>query len=82
MESLRSKKNDNIYILYKDRIVVQTVNGTKELTLPSDDYVCFYSIYYIQDKLFAILITGGRYDMRLEIDEDTLAFTGSPIPTY
>ena len=82
MESLRSKKNDNTYTLYKDRIVEQTGAGIKELTLPSGDYVCFHSIYYIQDKLFAILITGGSYDMRLEIDEDTLDFTGSPIPTY
>ena len=34
------------------------------------------------DKLFAILITNGNYDMRIEIDEDEMDFSGSPIPTY
>ena len=41
-----------------------------------------YSIYYIQNKLFAIMITNGNYDMRIEIDEDEMDFSGSPIPTY
>lgn len=26
--------------------------------------------------------TYGNYDMRIEIDEDEIDFSGSPIPTY
>lgn len=84
ISTLRSIKNDNIYNLYEDKIVVQSGKVTKEILLPSDRsvYRSFDSIYYIQNKLFAILITNGNYDMRIEIDEDEIDFSGSPIPTY
>ena len=84
ISTLRSIKNDNIYNLYEDKIVVQSGKVTKEILLPSDRsvYRCFDSIYYIQNKLFAIMITNGNYDMRIEIDEDEMDFSGSPIPTY
>ena len=84
ISTLRSIKNDNIYTLYEDKIVVQSGKVTKEILLPSDRsvYRCFDLIYYIQNKLFAIMITNGNYDMRIEIDEDEMDFSGSPIPTY
>ena len=84
ISTLRSIKNDNIYNLYEDKIVVQSGKVTKEILLPSDRsvYRCFDLIYYIQNKLFAIMITNGNYDMRIEIDEDEMDFSGSPIPTY
>ena len=84
ISTLRSIKNDNIYTLYEDKIVVYSGKVTKEILLPSDRsvYRSFDSIYYIQNKLFAILITNGNYDMRIEIDEDEIDFSGSPIPTY
>ena len=86
--TLKSIKNDNIYSLYENKIFVQTKTRTKELSMPvalagQIGFVCFYDIYYIQNKLFAILITGGSgYDMRIEIDEENLWFIGSPVPTY
>ncbi|MEE3472177.1 MAG: hypothetical protein VZR24_16095 [Butyrivibrio hungatei] len=85
--TLNSIKNENIYNLYEDKIVVQNGTMNKELCLPIEyagqsNYVCFSDIYYIQNKLYAILITNGFYDMRVEIDEDNITFTGSPIPTY
>ncbi|MCR5338123.1 MAG: hypothetical protein K6E75_06155 [Lachnospiraceae bacterium] len=86
--TLKSIKNDNIYSLYENKIYVQTGTRTKELSMPAapaeqTDFVCFYDIYYIQNKIFAILITGGSgYDMRIEIDEENLVFKGSPVPTY
>lgn len=80
---LKSIKNDNVYNLYDERIVVQTGTGVKEIPMPSGEkFICFYDIYYIQNKLFAILVTTDAYDMRIEIDEDNIAFIGSPIPTY
>ena len=84
ISTLRSLKNDNVYTLYEDKIVAETRKGVKEISLPSDRsvYRCFDSIYYIQNKLFAIMITNGNYDMRIEIDEDEIDFSGSPIPTY
>ncbi len=86
--TLESIKNDNIYSLYENKILVQTKTRTKELSMPAAPagqigFVCFYDIYYIQNKLFAILITGGSgYNMRIEIDEENLSFIGSPVPTY
>ena len=70
--------------MYEDKIVVWNGTKDKEILLPSGrtDFVCFYDIYYIQGKLFAILITAGNYDMRIEIDEDKIDFIGSPIITY
>lgn len=55
-----------------------------EIVLPADIADCwyFYDIYYIQDKLFAILVKNGNYDLRIAIDEDEHEFSGSPIPTY
>ena len=84
MRTLKSNKNDNVYTLYTDKIVVKTKTGTKEILLPKDQGVrwCFYDIYYIQNKLFAILVSNGNRDMRIEIDEDELEFTGFPITTY
>ena len=84
IRTLKSRKNDNVYNLYTDKIVVQTKTGVKEIFLPADiaDCWCFYDIYYIQDKLFAILVKNGNYDLRIAIDEDEHEFSGSPIPTY
>ncbi len=86
--TLKSIKNEHIYSLYENKILVQTGTRTKELSMPAapagqTDFVCFCDIYYIQNRLFAILITDGSgYDMRIEIDEENLGFIGSPVPTY
>ena len=86
--TLTSLKNDNIYTVYEDKIVVQTGARITEIRLPGvpegqSSFVRFDTIYYMQSKLWAILITsGGGYDMRIEIDEDKLEFVGKPIPTY
>ena len=88
IRTLKSTKNDNVYSMYENKILVQTGTRTKELSMPAAPagqigFVCFYDIYYIQNKLFAILITGGSgYDMRIEIDEENLSFKGLPVPTY
>ncbi|MBQ4270297.1 MAG: hypothetical protein II718_00565 [Clostridiales bacterium] len=81
--TLTSRKNSNVYYLYEDKIIIETEKGTKELHMPEEETgLCFDTIYYIRDRLFAILAGNGRCDMRIEIDEDALEFTGSPIPTY
>ena len=83
--TLSSIKNDNVYNLYEDKIIVQTGKKIKELPMPAGQpgFICFHDIYYIQDRLFAILITeGSGYDMRIEIDEEKTDFTGPLIPTY
>ncbi len=88
LRTIKSIKNNNVYNLYEDKILVQTETKEKELCMPAvpagqSGFVCFYDIYYIQNKLFAVLITtGSGYDMRIEIDEDTLDYAGTPIPTY
>ncbi len=88
LRTIKSIKNNNVYNLYEDKILVQTETKEKELCMPAvpagqSGFVCFYDIYYIQNKLFAVLITtGSGYDMRIEIDEENLSFKGSPAPTY
>ena len=88
LRTLKSIKNNNVYNLYEERIVVRTETKEKELRMPTvpagqSGFVCFYDIYYIQNRLFAVLITtGSGYDMRIEIDEDTLDYVGGTIPVY
>ena len=88
LRTIKSIKNSNVYNLYEDKILVQTETKEKELRMPTvpagqSDFVCFYDIYYMQNKLFAVLITtGSGYDMRIEIDEDTLDYAGGTIPVY
>jgi hypothetical protein len=87
LRTLRSNKNNNVYNLYKERIVVQNGTNVKELHMPAvpagqSGFECFYDIYYIQNKLFAVLITGSGFDMRIEIDEETLDYAGAPITNY
>ena len=37
---------------------------------------------YINNKLYAILATGGPYDVRFEIDEEKCELKGKAITTY
>jgi len=83
---LKSKKNNNVYHLFDDKIVVQTSHGEKEIPLPVDPtsfkyYTDFYYMFYEGDKLFAVVQTRSFSDMRFEVDEDTLELKGKPIPT-
>ena len=87
MKTFVSKKNDNVYHIYDDKIEVITKSGTKRIPLPVDPdnafyYLSFYDAYYINNKLYAIITTRDSYDVRLEIDEDVCELTGSPIQTY
>ena len=78
---VKSKKNNNVYHLFKDRIEVVYGSGKTEIPLPFD-YVVFHDLYYINNKLYAILATGGPYDVRFEIDEEKCELKGKAITTY
>ena len=77
---VKSRKN-NIYHMFKDRIEVVYGSGMTEIPLPVD-YVVFYDLYYINNKLYAILATGDPYDVRFELDEEKCELTGKAIITY
>ena len=79
--TVKSRKNNNVYHMFKDRIEVVYGAGKTEIPLPVD-YVVFYDLYYINNKLYAILVTGGHYDVRFEIDEEKCELTGKAITTY
>ena len=80
-------KNDNIYHMYADRIEVLSGTKTMEIPLPIHEFgntgdLQFYDLYYINNKLFAIIVNRGPYDFRFELDEEKCKLTGRPIPTY
>ena len=79
--TVKSRKNNNVYHMFKDRIEVVYGSGKTEIPLPVD-YVVFYDLYYINNKLYAILVTGGYYDVRFELDEEKCELTGKAITTY
>ena len=70
---LESKKKNNTYYMYSDKIVVcGTINKT--IVLPSDNkIICFYDMYYIEDELFVVLCTDGDYDAVYIMDEEHLS---------
>ncbi len=85
--SIKSRKNGSVYHVYDSKIEVTTMSGLKYIELPFDPsdtsyYVRFSDAYYINDKLYAIVIVRDPYDVRFEIDEDRLELKGPPIPTY
>lgn len=82
---LRSKKNDNVYHVLSDKIVVQSGSDKKEIPLPADPatfmyYLGFLYAFYEGDKLFVVVATRGSYDARFELDEYNLELKGDPIP--
>ena len=79
--TVKSRKNNNVYHMFKDRIEVVYESGKTEIPLPVD-YLVFYDLYYINNKLYAIVVTGEPYDARFEIDEEKCELTGKAITTY
>ena len=84
---LESRKNNNVYHVLSDRIVVHSGSDEKEIQLPVDPstfmyYLEFLYVFYEGDKLFAVVATRGSHDARFELDEDCLELKGSPITTY
>ena len=79
--TVKSRKNNNVYHMFKDRIEVVYGAGKTEIPLPVD-YLVFYDLYYINNKLYAIVVTGEPYDARFEIDEEKCELTGKAITTY
>ena len=82
----KSRKNNNVYHVYDDRIVVHSSSVTKEIPLPVDPdrfmyYLQFDYMFYEGEKLFAVVRTMGLYDKRFEVDEETLELIGPPIST-
>lgn len=69
---LKSKKKNNTYYMYSDKIVVcGTINKT--IVLPSDyKIICFYDMYYVKDELYVVLCTDGDYDVVYIMDEENL----------
>ena len=78
---VKSGKNNNVYHMFKDRIEVVYGSGMTVIPLPVD-YVAFHDLYYINNKLYAILVTGGPYDVRFELDEEKCELKGEAITTY
>ena len=79
--------NDSVYQVFDTKIAVTTRSGTKYIELPVDPsdtsyYVRFYDAYYINGKLYAVVIVRDPYDVRFEIDENRFELIGPPIPTY
>ena len=81
IKTVKSRKNNNVYRMFKDRIEVVYGSGMTEIPLPVD-YVVFYDLYYINNKLYAILVTGDPYDVRFVLDEEKCELTGKAITTY
>lgn len=82
---LRSKKNDNVYHVLSDKIVVQSGSDKKEIPLPADPATFMYYLellyaFYEGDKLFVVVATRGSYDARFELDEYNLELKGDHIP--
>ena len=82
-----SKRNNNVYHILSDRIVVYSGSDEREIPLPVDPttfmyYLEFSYMFYAGDKLFVVVVTRGSYDARFELDEDNLNLKGPPIPTY
>ncbi len=42
----------------------------------------FHDLYYINNKFYAIVVTGDPYDVRFEIDEEKCELKGKAIITY
>ena len=85
--NIKSRKNDNVYHVFDEKIVVTIDVKTKDIALPFDSskpcyYERFSDVYYINDRLYAIVIVRDSYDVRFEIDEEELVLKGRPIPTY
>ena len=85
--NIKSRKNDNVYHVFDEKIVVTIGAKTKDIALPFDSskpcyYERFSDVYYINDKLYAIVLVRDSYDVRFEIDEEELVLKGRPIPTY
>ena len=78
---VKSRKNNNVYHMFKDRIEVVYGSGMTEIPLPVD-YVMFHDLYYINNKFYAILATSGPYDVRFELDEEKCELKGKAIITY
>ena len=83
----KSQKNDNVYHIESDRLVVSSASGDKEIPLPVDptsymNYLGFLYMFYEAEKLFVVVATRDPYDVRFELDEDKLELKGPPVPTY
>ena len=52
-----------------------------EIPLPFD-YLTFYDLYHINNKFYAIVVTGDSYDVRFELDEEKCELKGKAIITY
>ena len=79
--TVKSRKNNNVYHMFKDRIEVVYGSGMTEIPLPFD-YLTFYDLYYINNKFYAIVVTGDSYDVRFELDEEKCELKGKAIITY
>ena len=82
-----SKRNDNVYHIYKDKLVVRSRTCEKEIPLPVDPttykyYLEFDYMFYEGEKLYVAVATRDSYDARFEIDEDNMKLIGPPISTY
>ena len=67
---LKSKLNNNIYYLFKDKIVVYG-ESTQKIDFPKNGgLICFYDMYYVYDKLYVIFNTNGIYDVAYILDEN------------
>ena len=82
-----SKRNDNVYHICKDKLVVKSGACEKEIPLPADSktlmyYLEFEYLFYEGEKLFVVVATRDSYDARFEIDEDNMKLKGPPISTY
>ena len=81
IKTVKSRKNNNVYHMFKDRIEVVYGSGMTVIPLPVD-YVAFHDLYYINNKFYAIVVTGDSYDVRFELDEEKCELTGKAIITY
>ena len=82
-----SKRNNNIYHVLSDRIIVCSGSDEREIPLPVDPksfmyYLEYLYMFYEGDKLFVVVATRDSYDARFELDEDILDLKGHPIQTY
>lgn len=69
---LKSRKNNNTYFLFTDRVVIK---GKTESTIAlpkSHDIICFSDMYYENEILSLFAATTGYYDKRYCLDEDLL----------
>ena len=73
---LHSAWNENIYCLYKTKIVVYNNKKNEHIIIKlptfNDKIICFYDMYYMSDGLCVIVATRDYYDFSLTLNEETL----------